>query len=211
MAREALEVLDDPLIEWEYLPQRCPVLTPEHASQYDAICVFGSRVSRETVTRPNPPAEADRALRRGLRHGRRSCLHRAGNSSHHRAGRRAPAGGEQRDGVHAGNGAPPRNQRPADARGALEREGRLSRLRLDRQGARRDRRGQHRQGSVPAGQALGHGASGLRSLRAAVGRRRPGREDGGPGHAAARSRCDLGQLPAQRRDPSPDRRAGSSA
>ena len=51
--KDALKVLDDPLIEWEYLPQVAPVLTPEHASRYDALCVFGARVSRETVSGPN--------------------------------------------------------------------------------------------------------------------------------------------------------------
>jgi len=47
--REALKKLDDPNVEWEYLPEAVPVLTPEHASRYDAICLFGSRASRETV------------------------------------------------------------------------------------------------------------------------------------------------------------------
>jgi D-3-phosphoglycerate dehydrogenase len=48
--RAALRILDDPSIEWEYLPAAVPELTPEHSSQYDALCVFGSRVSRKTVT-----------------------------------------------------------------------------------------------------------------------------------------------------------------
>ena len=51
--REALRVLDDPLVEWEYLPAAVPELTPEHASRYDALCVFGARVSRKTVTGPD--------------------------------------------------------------------------------------------------------------------------------------------------------------
>jgi phosphoglycerate dehydrogenase-like enzyme len=51
--REALKVLDHPGIEWEYLPEAVPVLTPEHASRYDAICLFGSRASRDTVAGPN--------------------------------------------------------------------------------------------------------------------------------------------------------------
>ena len=38
--RAALKVLDDPLIEWEYLPVAVPELTPEHASQYDALCLL---------------------------------------------------------------------------------------------------------------------------------------------------------------------------
>jgi D-3-phosphoglycerate dehydrogenase len=51
--REALKVLDDPNVEWEYLPQAVPVLTPEQASRYDAICLFGSAARRETVSGPN--------------------------------------------------------------------------------------------------------------------------------------------------------------
>lgn len=51
--REALKVLDDPNVEWEYLPESVPVLTPEHAARYDAICLLGSRASRETVAGPN--------------------------------------------------------------------------------------------------------------------------------------------------------------
>jgi phosphoglycerate dehydrogenase-like enzyme len=49
----ALRILEDPLVEWEYLPAAVPELTPEHASRYDALCVFGSRVSRKTVTGPD--------------------------------------------------------------------------------------------------------------------------------------------------------------
>jgi D-3-phosphoglycerate dehydrogenase len=51
--REALKVLDDPNVEWEYLPAAVPVLTPEQASRYDAICLFGSSARRETVSGPN--------------------------------------------------------------------------------------------------------------------------------------------------------------
>ena len=51
--RDALRVLDDPLIDWEYLPAVAAELTPEHASKYDALCVFGARVSRKTVTGPD--------------------------------------------------------------------------------------------------------------------------------------------------------------
>jgi phosphoglycerate dehydrogenase-like enzyme len=51
--RAALKVLDDPLIEWEYLPVAVPELTPEHASQYDALCLFGSRATRATVSGSN--------------------------------------------------------------------------------------------------------------------------------------------------------------
>jgi phosphoglycerate dehydrogenase-like enzyme len=61
--RAALRILDDPSIEWEYLPAAVPELTPEHASRYDALCVFGSRVSRKTVT------GADRRLKLVARFG----------------------------------------------------------------------------------------------------------------------------------------------
>src|SRR6185295_14294908 len=49
----ALAVLEDPRVEWEYLPEAAPELTAEHASRYDAICVYGSKVSRNTVSGPN--------------------------------------------------------------------------------------------------------------------------------------------------------------
>ena len=186
--REALKVLDDPNVEWEYLPETVPVLTPENASRYDAICLFASRASRETVSGPESAAQADRALRRRLRQRRRAGAHRAGHSPDHRAGRGAPSGGEQRDGLHAAHGPSHRRQGSPGARRALEGEGRLSRLRPDRQEAGRHRRGQHRQGSVPARQALGHGASGLRSECAAGSGHQPRCEDGGPGHAAAEKR-----------------------
>jgi phosphoglycerate dehydrogenase-like enzyme len=51
--RAALGILDDPLVEWEYLPESVPELTPEHASRYDALCVFGAKVSRKTVSGPD--------------------------------------------------------------------------------------------------------------------------------------------------------------
>jgi len=49
--REALKILDDPRIEWEYLPESVSVLTAEHASRYDALCVLSPRVTRDTVSR----------------------------------------------------------------------------------------------------------------------------------------------------------------
>jgi phosphoglycerate dehydrogenase-like enzyme len=51
--RDTLKMLDDPKVEWEYLPEAVPVLTPANASRYDAICLLGSRASRETVSGPN--------------------------------------------------------------------------------------------------------------------------------------------------------------
>ena len=51
--RDALKVLDDPAVEWEYLPAVEAELSPEQASRYDAICVFGAKVSAKTVSGPN--------------------------------------------------------------------------------------------------------------------------------------------------------------
>jgi len=51
--RDALKVLDDPAVEWEYLPAIESELSPESASRYDAICVFGAKVSAKTVSGPN--------------------------------------------------------------------------------------------------------------------------------------------------------------
>jgi len=48
--RDALKILDDPRVEWEYLPEAVPVLTAEHASRYDALCVLSARVTRATVS-----------------------------------------------------------------------------------------------------------------------------------------------------------------
>ena len=48
--RDALKVLDDPSVEWEYLPAVEPELSAETAARYDAICVFGARVSAKTIS-----------------------------------------------------------------------------------------------------------------------------------------------------------------
>ena len=45
-----LSALDDPRIEWEWLPEVEPELTPETASKYDALCVMLAKVTRETVS-----------------------------------------------------------------------------------------------------------------------------------------------------------------
>ena len=121
--REALKVLDDPNVEWEYLPETVPVLTPENASRYDAICLFASRASRETVSGPNRRLKLIARFGVGYDNVDVACPHRAGHSAHHRAGWRTPAGGEQRDGLHAAHGASPRRQGQPGARGALEGEG----------------------------------------------------------------------------------------
>ena len=51
--RDALKVLDDPNVEWEYLDEAVPELTEEHASRYDALCVFSPRVTAKTVSGAN--------------------------------------------------------------------------------------------------------------------------------------------------------------
>jgi D-3-phosphoglycerate dehydrogenase len=51
--RPALKVLDDPRIEWEYLPESVPEFTAEHAARYDALCVMGPRVTRATLSGPH--------------------------------------------------------------------------------------------------------------------------------------------------------------
>jgi phosphoglycerate dehydrogenase-like enzyme len=49
--RDALKILDDPRVEWEYLPDAPPELTPDHAARYDALCMLGGRVTRKTLSR----------------------------------------------------------------------------------------------------------------------------------------------------------------
>src|SRR5207244_4978195 len=50
-------------IAWEYLPEVVPAVTPEHASQYDALYVNAARVPATAVAR------ADCRLRVVARHG----------------------------------------------------------------------------------------------------------------------------------------------
>src|SRR5689334_20531160 len=52
-----LELLRDPRIEYEYLPQIEAEITPETAAKYDAICVMVGKVTRTSVSR------ADRRLK----------------------------------------------------------------------------------------------------------------------------------------------------
>jgi D-3-phosphoglycerate dehydrogenase len=47
---DAMKILDDPAIEWEYLPERVPALTQEHAARYDAFCLMTAKVTRETLS-----------------------------------------------------------------------------------------------------------------------------------------------------------------
>jgi D-3-phosphoglycerate dehydrogenase len=49
----AMKILEDPAIEWEYLPERVPALTQEHAARYDAFCLMTAKVTRETLSGAN--------------------------------------------------------------------------------------------------------------------------------------------------------------
>lgn len=46
----ALQLLDDPQIEWEYIPEDVKELTPAHAARYDALCVLNPRVTAQTLS-----------------------------------------------------------------------------------------------------------------------------------------------------------------
>jgi D-3-phosphoglycerate dehydrogenase len=48
-----LKILDDPRIEWEFLPQIEAELTPQSAARYDALAVMLARVTRTTVSGPD--------------------------------------------------------------------------------------------------------------------------------------------------------------
>jgi D-3-phosphoglycerate dehydrogenase len=45
-----LKALDDPRIQWEWLPEIEPELTPQTAARYDAVCVMLARITRTTVS-----------------------------------------------------------------------------------------------------------------------------------------------------------------
>lgn len=49
----ALRVLDDPLIEWEFIPENVKELTAAHAAAYDALCVLSPRTTAATLAGPN--------------------------------------------------------------------------------------------------------------------------------------------------------------
>ena len=49
----ALKVLDDPIIEWEFVPENVKELTAAHAAAYDALCVLMPRTSAATLAGPN--------------------------------------------------------------------------------------------------------------------------------------------------------------
>src|SRR5512147_2292690 len=45
-----LKALDDPRIQWEFLPEIEPEVTPQTAAKYDAVCVMVGRITRATVS-----------------------------------------------------------------------------------------------------------------------------------------------------------------
>lgn len=49
----ALRVLDDPLIEWEFIPENVKELNASHAASYDALCVLSPRTTAATLAGPN--------------------------------------------------------------------------------------------------------------------------------------------------------------
>jgi D-3-phosphoglycerate dehydrogenase len=49
----SLKLLDDPRIEWEFMPELEAELTPQTAAKYDAVCVMMATVTRNTVSAPD--------------------------------------------------------------------------------------------------------------------------------------------------------------
>ncbi len=50
---DAMKILEDPAIDWEYLPERVPELTRQHAARYDAFCLMTAKVTRDTLSGPD--------------------------------------------------------------------------------------------------------------------------------------------------------------
>ena len=50
---EAFKVLDDPAVEWEFLPEKDPEVPPEYAATYDAICLMSAKITRKTLSGVN--------------------------------------------------------------------------------------------------------------------------------------------------------------
>jgi len=50
---DAMKVLDDPAVEWEFLPEKVPELTAEHGATYDALCVMSAKVTPATLSSGN--------------------------------------------------------------------------------------------------------------------------------------------------------------
>ncbi len=50
---EAFKVLEDPAVEWEFLPEKDPEVPPEYAATYDAICLMSAKITRQTLSGAN--------------------------------------------------------------------------------------------------------------------------------------------------------------
>lgn len=50
---EAFKVLEDPEVEWEFLPEKVAELPPEYGDTYDAICLMSAKVTRKTLSGAN--------------------------------------------------------------------------------------------------------------------------------------------------------------
>ena len=50
---EAFKVLEDPAVEWEFLPEKDPEVPPEYAATYDAICLMSAKITRKTLSGAN--------------------------------------------------------------------------------------------------------------------------------------------------------------
>ena len=49
---QAFKVLEDPAVQWEFLPEKVGELPPEYAATYDAICLMSAKVTRKTLATP---------------------------------------------------------------------------------------------------------------------------------------------------------------
>ena len=95
-----IEVLDDHEgIEWEMMEGDSDPLTPDDVRDYDALLVFGSRVSADTFAGADRPVTGGE-VRRRVRHGRRRGLHRERCGPDNHAGRRSAAHGLFVRGLH---------------------------------------------------------------------------------------------------------------
>src|SRR5579859_8303667 len=50
---EAFEVLKDPAVEWEFLPEKVAEIPPQYTAAYDAICLMSAKVTRNTLSGAN--------------------------------------------------------------------------------------------------------------------------------------------------------------
>jgi len=47
---DAMRILDDPAVQWEFLPEKVAELTPAHAERYDAFCLMSAKLTRQTLS-----------------------------------------------------------------------------------------------------------------------------------------------------------------